>query len=69
MAIQVDWDKIRKLMLENGMLSWPQLASKAGLHKQHVWELSTGRHTPGLATLGKIARALHCSLGDLLKGG
>lgn len=58
-------DKVRQLRKSHG---WTQqeLADKAGITKQTVWNLESARSAPGTGTLMKLADALGVDLGDLL---
>ena len=52
--------KSRKLTLQD-------VADRAGLAKSYVWEVEQGKNTnPSLATIIALARALGCSMEDLV---
>lgn len=47
-------------------LSRRQLADRAGVSQQTIWLIESGRRSPTLTTLDKIARALGVEIVDLL---
>lgn len=59
--------RVRQLRVERG-LQQRQLAEQAGLTPSLVSQLESGRLTPSLHTLGKIAAALNVRIGSLLDG-
>jgi transcriptional regulator with XRE-family HTH domain len=48
---------------------WSQaaLSKRAGLAMQYVARLEQGKHDPSLSTLSKLAKALKCTVGELVK--
>lgn len=60
-------ERVRQLRMERG-LQQRQLAERAGLTPSLVSQLESGRLTPSLHTLGKIAGALDIRIGALFDG-
>jgi transcriptional regulator with XRE-family HTH domain len=60
-------DRIKALRLERD-LQQRQLAEKAGLTPSMVSQIESGRLTPSLHTLGKVAGALGVTIGALFDG-
>lgn len=58
-------DELRRIREKRG-LSQQSLADRAGVTKSTVYEAETGRRTPMLDSLGKIADALGVEVADLL---
>lgn len=58
-------DKVRKRRIEIGM-SQEQFSTKAGLHRTYVSQLEQGVRNPTYTTLEKVAKALDCSVGELM---
>lgn len=58
--------KIKKLREEQG-LTQAALAKKAGLSREGIAYLETGKRSPTLITLKKLAKALKISVVDLLE--
>jgi DNA-binding XRE family transcriptional regulator len=42
-----------------------QIASEAGLSRQTVWNIETGRTTPKVEVAFKLAKALGCNVADI----
>ena len=57
--------RIQKLRDERGW-SQVQLAAKAGISREYLARLETGRQDPRVSVLLKIARALKVKLSDLV---
>ena len=57
--------RIQKLRDERGW-SQQQLAAKAGISREYLARLETGRQDPRVSVLLKIARALKVKLSDLV---
>jgi transcriptional regulator with XRE-family HTH domain len=66
-AMPLDLDKIKALRLKRG-LSQEQAAQLAGIAgRQHWNKIETGKISPSIDTLDRVAKALHVSPRDLLK--
>lgn len=65
---EVKYD-VRKIVLEraNQGLSPKELAKKAGLSKNVVYNMERGTTTPKIHTVGKIARALGKRVEDFIR--
>jgi transcriptional regulator with XRE-family HTH domain len=48
-------------------LSQADLAEKAGLSREYIARLETGKHDPSLSVLEKLAKALKVKVGDLVE--
>jgi transcriptional regulator with XRE-family HTH domain len=57
--------RLRQLRDERG-LSQRALAEKAGISREYLARLETGRQDPTLSTLEKIARALKVRVGTIV---
>jgi HTH-type transcriptional repressor of puuD len=57
--------RLRELRDERG-LSQRALAEKAGISREYLSRLETGRQDPTLSTLEKIARALKVTVGVIV---
>lgn len=57
--------RIREIR-ESKNLSQLKLAHMTGLTQAFVCELETGRKNPSISSLVKVAKALDCSIDDLL---
>jgi transcriptional regulator with XRE-family HTH domain len=55
--------KLRRIQLQKGQQA---VAARAGITVTHLSKIEHGRHTPGLVTLGKIARELDTSVWELV---
>jgi transcriptional regulator with XRE-family HTH domain len=70
-AQDFDWrelgDRIRQWRLARGM-NQQQLADVCGMTQSGLYRVETGQTNPQLATLQRIASALHCSVRDLVCG-
>ncbi len=64
--IQKILSNIKKIRIKNG-LTQEQLGDNCGLEKQHIYRIESGRTSPTLKTLIKLAKALDVELSDLLK--
>ena len=51
---------------ERSGLSQRQLALMAGSNQSYIWEIETGRVSPSIDALCRIADALGCRVGDLI---
>jgi transcriptional regulator with XRE-family HTH domain len=59
---------IRRLRKAKG-LSVEKLADAAGVNPRHLYRIEAGQvRSPGIELLEKVARALDCSVSDLLEG-
>lgn len=58
--------QISRLRIARG-LTQAQLADLAGCHQQAINMWETGRRKPGMESLLKLARALDCSIDDLIR--
>lgn len=56
-----------KRLREKEELAQEQLAKRSGLSLGYVARLEIGMHDPSLSTLGKLAKALRVTVGELLK--
>jgi DNA-binding XRE family transcriptional regulator len=67
-AKDFDWrglgDRIRRWRLARGM-NQQQLADVCGMTQSGLYRVETGQTNPQLATLQRIAWALHCSVREL----
>ncbi|EPN9802920.1 transcriptional regulator [Pseudomonas aeruginosa] len=57
---------VRDARLEGG-IAQEALASLAGIERSHMGKIERGEHLPTLALVFKIARALDCSVTDLMQ--
>lgn len=57
---------IKKLRIKKG-LTQEHLGNNCGLEKQHIYRIESGRTSPTLKTLIKIANALEVDLIDLFR--
>ena len=58
--------RLKKIRAQRG-LTQEGLADKAGVSRQYLSRLETGRHDPSLSTLVKLAKALRVKVTDLLE--
>jgi transcriptional regulator with XRE-family HTH domain len=58
--------RLKKIRAQRG-LTQEGLADKAGVSRQYLSRLETGRHDPSLSTLVKLAKALKVKVTDLLE--
>jgi transcriptional regulator with XRE-family HTH domain len=58
--------RIRELRTEQG-LSQEALAKKAGLSREYLARLETGKHDPSVSTVERLAKALKVKVGKLLE--
>lgn len=49
-------------------LSQEQLGERAHIHRTYIGAIERGEKNVTVATLAKVARALHCKLSDLVQG-
>lgn len=56
---------VRELRTEDG-IAQETLAHMAGIERSHMGKIERGEHTPSLALIFKIARALERSAGELM---
>jgi transcriptional regulator with XRE-family HTH domain len=59
----MDKNKIRIMRVTNG-ISQDELAHKAKVDRSYISQIETGKKTPSLAVLERIAKALNCSIKD-----
>ena len=52
---------------EDRGLSQTTLAAKAGISREYLWRLETGRQDPTLGTLERLAKALKVKVTELLE--
>ena len=60
---------VRRLvsLREDRGLSQTTLAAKAGISREYLWRLETGRQDPTLGTLERLAKALKVKVTELLE--
>lgn len=58
-----------QLMGEAGYQSYHDLAAAAEVHRSTIQRLADGKYRPSYATLIKLARALKCSVDELVTAG
>jgi len=58
-------ENVRRVRREN-KLSQEELAELTNLHRVHLGRIERGETNPPLATMNKIAQALHVKVQDLL---
>jgi putative transcriptional regulator len=60
-------NNIRKLRFENGQMTQQQLADKAGVTRQTIIAIESGKYAPSLPLAFKIARTFGVSLEDVFQ--
>ena len=55
-------NKIRRLRFDNGQMTQQQLADKAGVTRQTIIAVESGKYTPSLLLAFRIARAFGLSV-------
>jgi len=58
---------IRKLRFENGQITQQQLADVAGVTRQTIIAIESGKYTPSLSLAFKIARAFSRGVEDVFE--
>ncbi len=58
-------NKIRRLRFENGEMTQQQLADKAGVTRQTIIAIESGKYTPSLLLAFRIARAFGLSVEEV----
>ncbi len=58
-------NKIREIRRSAG-LSQAEVSRRSGVEQVYLSKLEHGHHAPTVATLEKLARAIRCSVADLL---
>ncbi len=58
--------RLKQLRAKEG-LTQLQLAKKAGVTLAYIGRLETGHYDPQLSTLKKLAKALNCTISDLVE--
>ena len=58
--------EIRRIRRERGM-SVEELAKKVGVHPFSIYRYESGKREPGVSVANRIAKALHCTIEDLVK--
>lgn len=61
-------DNIRKLRKLIG-LKQSELAEKTGVHQKDISRWESGERIPNATSLSKLAKALQCTLDDLIREG
>ena len=59
------YENYEKIRQERGVSDY-KVAGDAGISRSTISEWKTGAHTPSLENLQKIAKALGCSVGELI---
>lgn len=59
-CLKVKFERIKR------NLSQEQLAFKANVNKNTIWKIETGKVSPTIETLGKIANALEMEFSELI---
>ncbi len=60
-------NNIRKLRFENDQMTQQQLADKAGVTRQTIIAMESGRYAPSLPLAFKIARTFGVSIEDVFQ--
>lgn len=60
-------NQIRKLRFENGQITQQQLADKAGVTRQTIIAIESGRYAPSLPLAFKIAQTFGVSIEDVFQ--
>ena len=58
-------NKIRRLRFDNGEMTQQQLADKAGVTRQTIIAIESGKYTPSLLLAFRIARAFGLSVEEV----
>lgn len=58
---------IRKLRFENGQMTQQQLADKAGVTRQTIIAIESGKYSPSLSLAFKIAKVFNLKLEDVFE--
>ena len=56
-----------KIMLAKNMIGIPELASLTKISMQTLYSYSKGKRNPSTKNIGKISKALKCSVEDLVE--
>ena len=60
-------NQIRRLRFENGEMTQQQLADKAGVTRQTIIAIESGKYAPSLPLAFKIARTFGLPIEDIFK--
>ena len=60
-------NKIRRLRFDNGQMTQQQLADKAGVTRQTIIAVESGKYTPSLLLAFRIARAFGLSVEEVFQ--
>jgi putative transcriptional regulator len=60
-------NKIRRLRFDNGEMTQQQLADKAGVTRQTIIAIESGKYTPSLLLAFRISRAFGLSVEEVFK--
>jgi len=60
-------NKIRRLRFDNGEMTQQQLADKAGVTRQTIIAVESGKYTPSLLLAFRIARAFGLSVEEVFQ--
>ncbi len=60
-------NKIRRLRFDNGEMTQQQLADKAGVTRQTIIAVESGKYTPSLLLAFRVARAFGLSVEEVFK--
>jgi putative transcriptional regulator len=60
-------NKIRRLRFDNGRMTQQQLADKAGVTRQTIIAIESGKYTPSLLLAFRISRAFGLSVEDVFQ--
>ncbi len=60
-------NKIRRLRFDNGEMTQQQLADKAGVTRQTIIAIESGKYTPSLLLAFRIARAFGLSVEEVFR--
>ena len=59
--------RLRQVREEKG-IKQEELSEKAGYYRTYVGHIETGKYSPSLHTMWRLAHAMNIDLGDFLKG-
>ena len=62
-------NKVRRLRFENGEMTQQQLANKAGVTRQTIIAIESGKYAPSLPLAFKIARTFGLPIEDIFQYG
>lgn len=58
-------NRVRRLRFENGEMTQEQLAGRAGVTRQTIIAIESGKYTPSLPLAFRIARVFNRSIEDI----